>query len=315
MVYLLSNQEDIFVKFLFSPKNKTDKSLSFFSSEIYPDAGREHCIDLTWEGGGERLMKGKMKLILISIFFFSNWSEKIKYFFFLLFMPLFTPYFFFSTTNFILEEITKHPPTEQFFFVFFFHKFPCGVVGNTVGFHPATPGSIPGKGALFFFTFNFVEPLHHTHTTPCVWRWWGRNWSYFLRSLFVLLFSPSKMVYLFVGPENQEKFETFFKNNFESVKSHYHLFLKVDGEGWSSFITNVPPFLERMVWFSKIYSFSFFHSHHHSLFYLFLWTILQELTTKSIFRLSQFPTSTPPPPPPHNLVPGFSLSSRHPSKW
>ena len=39
------------------------------------------------------------------------------------------------------------------------------------------------------------------------------------------------MVYLFVGPENQEKFETFFKNNFESVKSHYHLFLKVDGEG------------------------------------------------------------------------------------
>ena len=33
---------------------------------------------------------------------------------------------------------------------------PCGVVGNTVGFHPATPGSIPGKELLFFvFIFFF----------------------------------------------------------------------------------------------------------------------------------------------------------------
>ena len=32
--------------------------------------------------------------------------------------------------------------------------FPCGVVGNTVGSHPATPGSIPGKGDFIFFTRN-----------------------------------------------------------------------------------------------------------------------------------------------------------------
>ena len=31
--------------------------------------------------------------------------------------------------------------------------FPCGVVGNTVGSHPATPGSIPGKGDLIFSFF------------------------------------------------------------------------------------------------------------------------------------------------------------------
>ena len=31
-------------------------------------------------------------------------------------------------------------------------SLPCGVVGNTVGFHRATPGSFPSKGASFLFS-------------------------------------------------------------------------------------------------------------------------------------------------------------------
>ena len=43
---------------------------------------------------------------------------------------------------------------------------PCGVVGNTVGFHPATPGSIPGKGDFCFIVclFHFAKSLANRQT-------------------------------------------------------------------------------------------------------------------------------------------------------
>ena len=104
-------------------------------------------------------------------FFFLNWSEKIKYFFFLVIFCLFSHPTFFFNNQFHFGGDHQTPPYRTVLFCLFFHKFPCGVVGNTVGFHPATPGSIPGKGAFFFFfTFNILwnHSTTHTHHTMCM---------------------------------------------------------------------------------------------------------------------------------------------------
>ena len=76
--------------------------------------------------------------------------------------PLFSPWPFLPFFVVIISMIGISFSFEILLFFCFFwlplesflpSTFPCGVVGNTVGFHPATPGSIPGKGALLLFFF------------------------------------------------------------------------------------------------------------------------------------------------------------------